>query len=123
MVGKALGRVRRSSPREVSRRGDKQTRASTQPARRGIRICQRSEAKRYIDALGHQILVAIVQREINAQCRMKLHEGRQPRDHFPQPETQWQRDAQGSTQLAGTPRGVIGLLQRRQYRLDSRQVV
>src|SRR6185295_16964910 len=53
----------------------------------------------------------------------KLHEGRQQRDHFSQPETQWQRDAQGSTQLAGTPRGVIGLLQRRQYRLDSRQVV
>src|SRR6185436_8013662 len=54
---------------------------------------------------------------------MKLHECRKPRDHFPYAETQGQRNVQGSTQLAGTPRGVIGLLQRRQYRLYSRQVV
>jgi hypothetical protein len=123
VVGKALGRVRRSCPREVRRRGDKQARASAQPARRGSRIRQRSEAKRHVDALGHQVLVAIVQREIDAQCRMKLHEGRQPRDHFPQPETQGQRDTQGATQLAGSARGVIGLFQRHQDRLDSRQVV
>jgi hypothetical protein len=122
MPGKAFGRFRHSRPCHVGRRGDKPARPALQSTRHEAPIHQRSEAKRDIDALGHQVLVAIVQQQIDVQHRMKRHEGRQPRNHFSHAETQWQRNAQRSTQLTSATRGVIGLLQRRQDRLDSRQV-
>ena len=53
MVGKALGRVRRSCPRQIGRRGYKQSRRCAQPARHGARIRQRPKAQRHIAAVSN----------------------------------------------------------------------
>ena len=48
---------------------------------------QGAEPERHVDALGHEVLVAVVRHELDLQRRVLLHKGGKPRDDFPEHET------------------------------------
>ena len=53
-------------------------------ARRRARVGEGAEPERHVDALGHEVLVAVVRHELDLQRRVLLHKRGKPRDDFPE---------------------------------------
>ncbi len=92
-------------------------------ARGGARVGQRAEAKRDVHAFLDRVLPMVADRQVDVQRRMPRQKRRHQRNDLAHAEAGRHGDAQRPPQLQRPARRVIGLLERRQDRLDARQVV
>ena len=82
----------------------------------------RAEPERHVDALGHEVLVVVCRQDLDLQLRVLLHKRGKPRDDFPERETCRRADTERAAQLTRSARLVVGLVERRQDRLNAHQV-
>src|SRR6266850_818767 len=115
--------LRPAGAAQVSRRRDQHARDAAQPARGGVRIGERTETESDVHPLRDQRLALIVDEQHDAQLRVALEELVEPRDQPMHGKARRGSDSHDAAQLSGAARRVIGLLQRRQRRLDARQVL